>query len=119
MAEKYSVYSDFDLEKHKQTYIDYFEVLLLRNGKVVYTVPSHQEKAIELAMKELNLSRSEVVRMCPIERQFDYLNWLLSLTGSAALWNNDVLAPSPLNRAQIATLKKLKIGGVYKGRIPM
>lgn len=34
MEQSYSVYSEFDLQKHKRTYINYLEVLILEDGTV-------------------------------------------------------------------------------------
>ena len=42
----YDIYCAFDLEKHKQTYVQYLEVVILEDGTVEYAVPSHQEKLI-------------------------------------------------------------------------
>ena len=47
--EKYSVYSKFDVDKHKDTFDSYLEVMILEDGSIEYAVPSHQEKAIKLA----------------------------------------------------------------------
>lgn len=44
----YDIYCAFDLEKHKQTYVQYLEVVILEDGTVEYAVPSHQEKLIAL-----------------------------------------------------------------------
>ena len=44
----YDIYCAFDLEQHKQTYVQYLEVVILEDGTVEYAVPSHQEKLIAL-----------------------------------------------------------------------
>lgn len=36
----YDIYCAFDLEKHKQTYVQYLEVVILEDGTVEYAVPS-------------------------------------------------------------------------------
>lgn len=36
----------FDIETHKKTFKNYLEVIILENGRIVYAVPSHQEKLI-------------------------------------------------------------------------
>lgn len=41
--DKYDVYSKFDLEKHKQRFENYFEVIIEEDGMIHYAVPSHQE----------------------------------------------------------------------------
>ena len=45
MNNEYSVYSEFDITKHKHPYVNYLEVLIKEDGSIVYVVPSHQEKA--------------------------------------------------------------------------
>lgn len=67
MNDGYSVYSDFSVEKHKQTFIHYLEVVIDENGKIMYAVPSHQEKMISLACEKLNVTREELNTICPQE----------------------------------------------------
>lgn len=56
----YTVYSDFDIDQHKKTFIHYLEVVIDENGKIMYAVPSHQEKIISLACEKLNVTREEL-----------------------------------------------------------
>ena len=117
MSEEYSIYSPFNLDKHKATYKEYLEALLLEDGSIVYAVPSHQEKAANLACERLGITRDELSDMCPTEFYFDYLNWMLSITNSVAVWNNMISCWS-INVKQINILRKLKMNGLYKGPIP-
>lgn len=117
MDEGYSIYSEFDAEKHKKKYVNYLEVLILEDGKVVYAVPSHQEKAIAIACERHGLSREELVASCPVELYFDYRTWLLEMANAVAVWNFGVEAPRA-NRKQIGTLRRLKMAGLYAGQIP-
>lgn len=113
---KYSVYSTFDIEKHKATFIDYLEVLILEDGKVVYAVPSHQMKAEELACERLKIDKQNLINLCPKEYYFDYLKWVLTQAGAVAVWNDFYsTGENGLNNKQRATLKKLKMHGLYKG----
>lgn len=119
--EEYSVYSPFDIKKHKETYINYLEVLILGDGTIEYAVPSHQEKALEIACKKLNKTKQEIEDMCPREYYCDYLTWLLGITGSISVWGTSAeyfIVYKNINKKQIATLKKLKKHGLYKGDIP-
>lgn len=112
---EYGVYSDFDIEKHKQTFVNYLEVLILEDGKVMYAVPSHQELAIKIACEKLGISREELMHRCPPDYYCDFLNWLLHITGAIAVWNRDFVGwPNP---KQIAKLKILKLNGIYKGPV--
>lgn len=122
LEEEYNLYSKFDIQKHKENYINYLEVLILENGEVEYAVPSHQDKALVLACKKLNKTKKEIEDMCPREYYCDYLTWLLGITGSISVWGtNDeyFIVYKTINKKQIATLKKLKKHGLYKGNIPI
>ena len=117
MDEGYSIYSEFDAEKHKKKYVNYLEVLILEDGKVVYAVPSHQEKAIAIACERHGISREKLIASCPAELYFDYMTWLLEMANAVAVWNFGVEAPR-VNRMQVGTLRRLKMAGLYKGQIP-
>ena len=62
---KYDLYSEFDIQKHKDTYINYLEVVILQTGRIEYAVPSHQEKMIRIGMNKRKCSRYEYMHMCP------------------------------------------------------
>lgn len=114
---KYDVYCDFDLKKHQETYVNYLEVMIDKDGKIMYAVPSHQEKAIEMACTANNVSRGELEKMCPKEYYFDFLTWLLMQSGAMAVWNTRYECYSA-SKAQYASLRRLKLAGVYKGSLP-
>ena len=119
--EFYSVHSPFDIKKHKETFINYLEVLILEDGTVEYAVPSHQEKALEVACRKLNKTKQEIEDMCPRAYYWDYLTWLLGISGTVSVWANcgeNLIRYKTINKKQIATLKRLKLHGLYKGSIP-
>ena len=114
----YDIYCAFDLEKHKQTYVQYLEVVILEDGTVEYAVPSHQEKLIALACQKQGVSRQELSDLCPREYYYDFLTWLCMQANAVAVWNNDCCCGRGINRKQVATLRRLKMAGVYGGTIP-
>ena len=119
MEQSYSVYSEFDLQKHKRTYINYLEVLILEDGTVKYAVPSHQGLAENLCMEKLNITRQELYCMT-LNHLCDYMEWLLTQTNTIAVWNEGCITGyNGANSKQIATLKRLKMNGLYKGAIPI
>lgn len=118
MENEYSIYCDFDIKRHKKKYVNYLEVLIEKDGRIVYAVPSHQEKAIELACQKLGVNRQELMAMCPKEYYFDFLNWLLMVSGAVAVWNDFCSAPT-VTKKQIASLRRLKMAGIYKGTVPL
>ena len=114
---KYDVYCDFDLEKHKETYVNYLEVMIDKDGKIMYAVPSHQEKAIAMACEAKGINRAELEKICPKEYYFDFLTWLLMQSGAMAVWNQYYQCYN-VTREQYASLRRLKLAGVYKGTLP-
>ncbi len=114
---QYDLQSSFDLESHKKVFQDYLEVIIDRNGTVMYAVPSHQEKLIQMACEENGWSREQLMDICPKRFHYDFISWLLLLVEAVSVWNNFCMAPAP-NEAQIKALKELRDGKVYRGDIP-
>ena len=113
----YTVYSDFDMEQHKKTFIHYLEVVIDESGKIMYAVPSHQEKLISLACKKLNITREELNAMCPQEYYFDLMTWLCKISGACAVWENFIQCDN-LTEQQIMALQMLKENELYLEEIP-
>lgn len=109
--------SPFDIETHKKTFIHYFEVILCRDGTVVYAVPSHQEKLIAIACEKLSVTREQLSDMCPPEYYGGFMEWLCKITGCCALWEDYAIFPKFLTVSQKITLLKLTDAGLYYGRI--
>src|SRR5690606_29819 len=65
MNEQQVLHSPFDMETHKNTFINYLEVVIDADGTIMYAVPSHQEKLIRLACERHGLSRDELNDLCP------------------------------------------------------
>ena len=109
----YDLHSEFDIQKHKETFFNYLEVLIEPDGHVLYAVPSHQELAIKLACKVKGWTREELNKACPPEYYFDFLTWLLSHTGCISVWDRFYVGTA--NEAQHDKLKEMKCAGIYKG----
>lgn len=118
-GEEYGLRSEFDIKKHKKRFINYLEVMICKDGKVVYAVPSHQMKAEELCCEALDISREELIARCPPEYYYDYMTWLLTQCGAIAVWNEFcVFGNDPPTKKQMMTLCRLKMCGLYRGKIP-
>lgn len=113
----YTVHSDFDMEQHKKTFIHYLEVVIDENGKIMYAVPSHQEKLIALACEKLNITREELNAMCPQEYYCDFMTFLCKISGACAVWERFIKVDR-LTEKQVKALKMLKDSGLYLGEIP-
>lgn len=105
--------SAFNLETHKEAFVDYLEVIIREDGMVEYAVPSHQEKLIKIAMTKLGVTRKQLCDMCPREYHFDFMNWLCSITNCVSLWNAHRVGTP--NETQQWVIQNLRYHGLYKG----
>lgn len=113
----YNLHSDFSIEQHKKTFIHYLEVVIDKTGKIMYAVPSHQEKLISLACEKLNIAREELNAMCPQEYYSDFMTRLCKMSGACAVWEKFIQADK-LTEQQIKALQMLKENGLYLGETP-
>lgn len=114
--EEYGIYSEFNIEKHKETFTHYLEVIIDADGHVMYAVPSHQEKLIALACERLGVTRTELCAMTPEEYHWDFMTWLCKTTGCIAVWTHKYTNVETTRR-QRATIRKLKMAGLYEGAV--
>lgn len=113
--DKYDVYSKFDLEKHKQRFENYFEVIIEEDGMIHYAVPSHQEFLINYICNKGLITRDQLNRICPKRYYMDFMRWLCMVSGCIAVYDSLYLAGDKLTYEQRLTLKILQESGVYKG----
>lgn len=111
---EYSVYSKFDLEKHKETFINYLEVIIEADGSIHYAVPSHQEYLIKLACRKLDLTRDELISRC--SSVCDWMQWLCMITGAVSVWSSYTYAYE-INEVQMKQLQILRSEGLLYGEI--
>jgi len=118
MTEQEVLQGPFNIELHKRTFIDYLEVMLDVDGVVHYAIPSHQEFLIKKAMERNHWTRTQLMNVCPREMHTRFLEWLIDQSGGyIPVWQNFVL-DYPLNRKQIAALRRLKMANLFHGKIP-
>lgn len=111
-----TLHSPFDIETHKQVFIDYLEVIIDEDGVVHYAVPSHQEWLIEKSLEKLGINREDLYDECPDEYCLDIMTWLTEVTKCVSVWNDRYIGDP--NNKQIKTLHMLKENNVYRGNIP-
>lgn len=106
----YDLHSPFDIEQHKQHYVNYLEVVIFPDGHIEYAVPSHQEKLIAICMEQLGISRYELERMCPAEYYGDFQTWLCMISGCISVWDRFILKSDkiPLTDEQKDSIKRLE-----------
>ncbi len=111
---KYDLYSEFDIEKHLETFVDYFEAVILPDGKVEYAIPSHQEKLIKIGMKKSGKNRQEYLDSVPEEYHWNFLSFLLLDTGCISVWSCGYAATENVTEKQKGMLKVLIEKGLTK-----
>lgn len=105
---EYDVYSEFDINKHAENFINYLEVVIDTNGKVHYAVPSHTAFLENLLRKKYGEEKfNEAVNSTPLALE-DWAVFLCELTGYVLVWNDFYICGNHgLNFAQKTTLQEL------------
>ena len=115
MESKYNVYSDFDIDKHAEHFINYLEVVIDKTGKVFYAVPSHTiflENVLKGAYGEDTFKKM----LKEDDAYYDYGKWLCTKTNAILVWDNFYMCgKNGLTEAQIETLKQLQVKKYLKG----
>ena len=113
------LHSEFDIETHKNTFINYLEVVIDNEGKIMYAVPSHMEILIKLYMERYNVTREEIVCKLTYEPPWEYgldmSAWLCEKLHCICVWF-DCYKGKP-NQIQLNKLKTLRLSGVYHGPV--
>lgn len=107
--------SDFSIETHKETFVNYLEVIIKEDGTIIYAVPSHQLCALDLITQATGETREAVGDRCPEEYYYDFNKWLCEESGVIMVYNNGYTGVA--NEAQIVKLVELAEAGLYYGSI--
>lgn len=99
----YDLNSKFDIQKHKETYLYYFEALIFPDGHVEYAVPSHQELLIRKVCEKYNISREEMIEHIP----FSAFKQLLDSLDVILCWYDCIRLPRSITKEQLNTLNEL------------
>ena len=105
------LWMEFDVERHKRTFIAYLEVIIDSDGNIIYAIPSHQQLLIAMTGKTVQQLEEEI----PLECMFDATAWLCKQVGCIAVWYDKYVGEP--NDIQKETLGMLKRHGVYSGPI--
>lgn len=113
------LHSEFDIETHKNIFVNYLEVIIDDEGKIMYAVPSHMENLIEIYMERYNVTREEIVYKLTYEPPWEYgldvSAWLCEKLHCICVWF-DGYKGKP-NQIQLNKLKTLRLSGVYHGPV--
>lgn len=123
---KYTVH-DF-INKYKNKWINYCEVIIDDKGYIILAEPSHQEMLIKICMSKLRVTRKIPNNMCPVEFYADFTTWLCNQSNCVAVWYNsyesrrdNIRGPGDrsrkLNRFQKRTIELLNESGLTEIKI--
>lgn len=115
MENNYDVYSEFNIDKHAEHFINYLEVVIDRTGKVFYAVPSHTI-FLENVLKVVYGEDTFKEMLKEDDAYSDYAGWLCTKTNAILVWDNFyVCGKNGLTEAQIETLKQLQVKKYLRG----
>ena len=101
--------SDFSIKIHKETFIDYLEVMVDESGKIFYAIPSHQEWLIKKLMESKHMTREQVYASVTAQNA---LQEMCEMSHCIALWN-DLCIGKP-NAAQKKSIDSLRDACLFK-----
>ena len=93
----------FDINTHKNNFINYLEVIILKDGTIKYAVPSHEQFLIQLYIDTYNVTREELITLIPIEEI--PIRWLIKRLGVISVWYKSIVRPSVITKEQETILK--------------
>lgn len=71
------LHSEFDINSHKKTFIDYLKVVIDEFGNVMYAVPSHTEKLAEIYTGRNAVTRKAMITNMHTDHSgLDMAEWL-------------------------------------------
>lgn len=117
---EYELYQKpFSIERHKSVcYHVPLEAIISPAGEIEYALPSHQENLIAKAMQQNGWSRQELMDACPPEYHFNFIDWLIEKSGGYIPVWEPCTVNKEITRKQAAALRKLKMAGLFLGKIP-
>ena len=104
------LHAPFDIRTHKETFINYLEIIIKPDGTPEYAVPSHMRKLADVYGKPWEDVYEEFLQ----ERTgLDGIDWLCLKTRCISVWQYRIQGLP--NDAQLTTLKRLSDAGLYTG----
>lgn len=68
----------FSIERHIHTFVNYCECVIDENGTILYAVPSHERKLMNIVMEKYNMTLDKLTDKAEHEDgQWDWINWLM------------------------------------------
>lgn len=89
-------------QRYKNKWINYCEIIIDKEGKIIIANPSH----IEAMLKLTERTRDDIYNEMPITAS--PIHWFVKYLSYVSVWNNFQLVPKSLTYAQHETLELLE-----------
>ena len=97
--------------KYKRHWINYCEVIIDREGKIIIANPSHVEAMLKLTGR----TREDVYNEMPVDAS--PIHWFVDYLGYISVWNSFQLSPKKITFQQYETLEQLEINNFIRTNI--
>lgn len=104
------LHAPFDIRTHKETFINYLEIIIKPDGTPEYAVPSHMMKLASVYGKCMDDVYEEYMQD---QSGLDGIDWLCLKTDCISVWQDRIQGVP--NSAQKVTLQQLHDEGLYNG----
>ena len=99
------LHSPFDYETHSKTFIQYCETVIYPDGLIEYSIPSHQEKIIEIYGKKHGISIDGVRSL--FWNDYTWMDKILDDIGVVLVWYDYLEYRKSLTEEQEKAINKL------------
>lgn len=96
----------FDYKAHRENFINYLEVVILKDGSIEYAIPSHQWKLAKIYCENHDISYKELINMIPVTDE--PISWIVYTEGVISVWYDSIIMPEVITKEQQEALDKLK-----------
>ena len=99
------LHSPFDYETHSKTFIQYCETVIYPDGLIEYSIPSHQEKIIDIYSKKHGISVDGVRSL--FWNDYAWMDKILDDIGVVLVWYDYLEYRKSLTEEQEKAINKL------------
>lgn len=104
----------FSIERHKKTFVNYTELVINRDGEIMYATPSHEQKLIKIILENnpdmtYNDLMDEAYKTASV---FNWMNWLMNKSGCMVVYTNGIAYYKSMTKAQIEAVRELYHNGL-------
>jgi hypothetical protein len=90
------------LAEYKRKWINYCEIIILKNGNIILANPSHTERMLKLTGED----RNDIYERMPIVAS--PIHWLVDYTKNISVWHQFQILPEDVTEEQLKTLSLLE-----------